>query len=138
MLRFTTMRTRRSTSPRCGVGWWSRPPSRCSVLGASSTRSRRCAGFTRCSRPKKWRRSACIPFSSTTTRAGYKVHYHDVGVDALWTLEPVKTELVGVLGGPIGAYEDDKYPFLAEEVGILEQRLAAARPTIGICLFPTP
>jgi GMP synthase (glutamine-hydrolysing) len=73
-------------------------------------------------------------FQAPIERAGYRVHYYDVGIDELWTLESVKTELVIVLGGPIGAYEDDKYPFLREELDILEQRLAAGRPTIGICL----
>ena len=73
-------------------------------------------------------------FEPVLARAGYKVHYYDVGVDELWTLEPVKTELVVVLGGPIGAYEDNKYPFLVDEIEILEQRLGAGRPTIGICL----
>jgi GMP synthase (glutamine-hydrolysing) len=39
-----------------------------------------------------------------------------------------------VLGGPIGAYEADLYPFLATELRILEARLRAGRPTLGICL----
>lgn len=73
-------------------------------------------------------------FHAPIERAGYRVHYYDIGLDPLWTLEPVKTELVIVLGGPIGAYEDDKYPFLREELGLLEERLAADRPTLGICL----
>lgn len=73
-------------------------------------------------------------FQAPIERAGYRVHYYDVGIDELWTLESVKTELVIVLGGPIAAYEDDKYPFLREELDILDQRLAAGRPTLGICL----
>ena len=67
-------------------------------------------------------------------RAGYKVHYYDAGVDDLWTLDPLTTGLIIVLGGPIGAYEDDKYPFLADELTLIEQRLAAGRPIFGICL----
>lgn len=39
-----------------------------------------------------------------------------------------------VLGGPIGAYEDDKYPFLRAEIALLEQRLYNKQPTLGICL----
>lgn len=73
-------------------------------------------------------------FQRPIEQAGYRVHYYDVGVDELWTLEPVKTDLIIVLGGPIGAYEDDKYPFLREELDILEQRLEAGKPTLGICL----
>jgi GMP synthase (glutamine-hydrolysing) len=73
-------------------------------------------------------------FAMPIERAGYRVHYYDAGTDALWTLEPVKTELVIVLGGPIGAYEDEVYPFLREELDLLTERLAAGRPTLGICL----
>ena len=57
--------------------------------------------------------------------AGYTPHVYDACVDDLWTIEPVKTDLVILLGGPIGAYGDDRYPFLAEELRILEARLAA-------------
>lgn len=73
-------------------------------------------------------------FSPAIERAGYRIHYYDVGLDELWTLDPLKTELLIVLGGLIGAYEDDKYPFLRDELNILEARLAAGRPTLGICL----
>ena len=73
-------------------------------------------------------------FAPAIREAGYTLHYWDIGEQDLWTLEPVKTDLLIVLGGPIGAYEDETYPFLNEEIDILEQRLAAGRPTMGICL----
>ncbi|MCF8470624.1 MAG: glutamine amidotransferase [Parvibaculum sp.] len=73
-------------------------------------------------------------FQTALEASGYKVHYYDIGVDELWTLEPVKTELVIVLGGPIGVYEADRYPFLIEELNFLRTRLAGNRPTLGICL----
>lgn len=66
--------------------------------------------------------------------AGYKLHVYDAGWNELWTPDPIGTELLVVLGGPIGAYEEDKYPFLRDETDLLERRLAAGRPTIGICL----
>jgi GMP synthase (glutamine-hydrolysing) len=43
-------------------------------------------------------------------------------------------ELVVILGGPISVYEEHLYPFLSEELAIIEQRLQNDRPTIGICL----
>jgi GMP synthase (glutamine-hydrolysing) len=67
-------------------------------------------------------------------RAGYKVRYADCGVDKIGELDPVRSDLVVVLGGPIGAYEDDLYPWLKDELTLLEKRLGANRPTIGICL----
>jgi GMP synthase (glutamine-hydrolysing) len=39
-----------------------------------------------------------------------------------------------VLGGPIGVYEEDEYPFLRREVALISSRLEVLRPTLGICL----
>ena len=59
-------------------------------------------------------------------------------VDAATTCHPVPQaeacDLLVVLGGPIGVYETDAYPFLAGEIDCLRQRLAAKRPVLGICL----
>lgn len=73
-------------------------------------------------------------FEHPLAAAGYKLHYYDIGVDELWTLEPVKTDLVIVLGGPVGVYDTGSYPFLIDEIELLKDRLAANRPTLGICL----
>lgn len=43
---------------------------------------------------------------------GYRIHYYDVGVDELWRLELAQVDLLVVLGGPIGAYEGHRYPYL--------------------------
>jgi GMP synthase (glutamine-hydrolysing) len=43
-------------------------------------------------------------------------------------------DLLVVLGGPIGVYEQRKYPFLTDEIALIRQRLAARRPVLGICL----
>jgi GMP synthase (glutamine-hydrolysing) len=53
--------------------------------------------------------------------------------------EPVPKDLRGVgglivLGGPMGAYEQDKYGFLRSESALLEKAIAAGRPVLGICL----
>ena len=68
------------------------------------------------------------------TRAGYELRYYDVGLRGLPALDPVANSLVIVLGAPIGVYEEDKYPFLREELDLLNARIAAGRPTFGICL----
>jgi GMP synthase (glutamine-hydrolysing) len=39
-----------------------------------------------------------------------------------------------VLGGPMGAYEADKHPFLTVESALIERALTAGRPVLGICL----
>ncbi|WNG17496.1 glutamine amidotransferase [Cystobacter fuscus] len=48
--------------------------------------------------------------------------------------EDVDAELVVVLGGPMGVYEADRHPFLAEELALLTERLAFSRPVLGLCL----
>lgn len=43
-------------------------------------------------------------------------------------------DLLIVLGGPIGVADVEDYPFLGTELEIIGERLAADRPTLGICL----
>jgi GMP synthase (glutamine-hydrolysing) len=45
-----------------------------------------------------------------------------------------EADLLVVLGGPIGAYETDIYPFLVLETRLIEQRLKAGKAVLGICL----
>lgn len=73
-------------------------------------------------------------FAPVIEAAGYGVHYVDVGVDPLRTIDPVRTDLVIALGGPIGVYETRAYPVLLDELALMRTRLAAGRPTLGICL----
>lgn len=73
-------------------------------------------------------------FTPAIRRAGYTLRYCDVGVDALADVDPIGTDLLIVLGAPIGAYDEALYPFVLDELAILRARLAANRPTLGICL----
>jgi GMP synthase (glutamine-hydrolysing) len=73
-------------------------------------------------------------FAAALRAAGYAVSYRDIGADDLTVPQLAAADLLVVLGGPIGAYEDAIYPFLRQEIALLEQRLAANRPTLGICL----
>jgi GMP synthase (glutamine-hydrolysing) len=43
-------------------------------------------------------------------------------------------DLLVVLGGPIGVYDQQDYPFLKDEIACIAQRLAARKPILGICL----
>ena len=65
---------------------------------------------------------------------GYAVRYLEAGVDATDACVLDAADLVVVLGGPIGVYEVDRYPFLAGERAAIASRLAARKPTLGICL----
>lgn len=65
---------------------------------------------------------------------GHRVRYLEAGVDDLSAVDALADDLLVVLGGPIGAGDDADYPFLADEARLLERRLAADRPTLGLCL----
>ena len=52
----------------------------------------------------------------------------------LRTIDPLSPDLLIVLGGAIGVYERDAYPFVDDEIALIRARLAAKRPTLGICL----
>ncbi|OWT80819.1 MULTISPECIES: glutamine amidotransferase [unclassified Achromobacter] len=65
---------------------------------------------------------------------GYAVRYLEAGVDALNVDTLTQPDLVVVLGGPIGVYETDIYPFLAAEQEAIAARLRQYKPTLGICL----
>lgn len=65
--------------------------------------------------------------------AGYDVVYRDMGVDRA-NGAARDCDLLVVLGGPIGVYETDRYPFLIEEIAAVGERVAAGGRTLGICL----
>jgi GMP synthase (glutamine-hydrolysing) len=72
-------------------------------------------------------------FAETLSASGWHLSYHDAGLEDL-VVPLQEADLAVVLGGPIGVYETDRYPFLKTELAALEQRLATGRPTLGICL----
>ena len=61
-------------------------------------------------------------------------HYIDSYKDDLAVYDPLDPNPLIVLGGTCGVYQTDDYPFLQDEVEILERRMAADLPTLGICL----
>jgi GMP synthase (glutamine-hydrolysing) len=64
----------------------------------------------------------------------HDVRYVEAPTADLGAIDPLAADLLVVLGGPIGVYENDRYPFLDAEIALLTQRLGAGRPTLGICL----
>lgn len=73
-------------------------------------------------------------FQSLLESAGYAITYRTVGDDDFLAFDPLASDLLVVLGGPIGVYEEEVYPFLAPEKALIAQRLASNKPTLGICL----
>jgi GMP synthase (glutamine-hydrolysing) len=67
-------------------------------------------------------------------REGWEVTLVDVATDDLLHDSVADAGLLIVLGGPIGAYETEAYPFLTSELALIEHRLARDLPVLGICL----
>ncbi len=72
-------------------------------------------------------------FGEVLSAAGWSISYHEAGLEDL-DAPILAADLAVVLGGPIGVYEADRYPFLTAELAALEKRLATGLPTLGICL----
>ncbi|MGN7611190.1 glutamine amidotransferase [Magnetococcales bacterium HHB-1] len=61
----------------------------------------------------------------------YNLTFLQAGIDSLINIQ---TDLLIILGGPIGVYDEPDYLFLTDELKLLERRLAQDLPTLGICL----
>jgi GMP synthase (glutamine-hydrolysing) len=73
-------------------------------------------------------------FASPLRERGFAVAYRDAGLDDLGARDLLDADLLIVLGGPIGVYETRDYPFLKGEIAMVERRLKAGRPVLGLCL----
>lgn len=56
-------------------------------------------------------------------------YQNDIGIYA-----PEEHDLAIILGGPMGVYQADIFPFLNAEMRYIEKRLEKGLPTLGICL----
>ena len=71
-------------------------------------------------------------FAPVLEEDGYRLIHAEAGIDAL--PDPLAADLVVMLGGPIGVNDSNAYPYMQAERDWLVPRLAARRPTLGICL----
>jgi GMP synthase (glutamine-hydrolysing) len=67
-------------------------------------------------------------------RRGFAIRTIDVATARFPLADAERCDLLIVMGGPIGVYDSADYPFLTGEIESLRQRLAALKPTLGICL----
>ena len=73
-------------------------------------------------------------FEAHFTRAGAELAFVKAyDAKAKW---PVVGDFDGlvVMGGPQGAYEQAKYPYLTKEVDLLRAAVKAGKPVLGVCL----
>jgi GMP synthase (glutamine-hydrolysing) len=65
---------------------------------------------------------------------GFEIEYLDIATARFPLPQAESCDLLVVLGGPIGVYEQQNYPFLTNEIACIGQRLAMRKPILGICL----
>jgi GMP synthase (glutamine-hydrolysing) len=73
-------------------------------------------------------------FEAPLRAAGYEIEYVEMAECDPASLDPLAPDLLVVLGGPIGVYDHEAYPVVSAERRLLEARLGAGCPTLGICL----
>ncbi|HWM83013.1 MAG TPA: glutamine amidotransferase [Pseudolabrys sp.] len=72
--------------------------------------------------------------SGLLAERGFSLRYIEAGVDRLDPAAVVAADLLVILGGPIGVYEVEQYPFLRDELAAICARLDERKATLGICL----
>jgi GMP synthase (glutamine-hydrolysing) len=65
---------------------------------------------------------------------GFAIEFADAATATFPLPQTQVCDLLVVLGGPIGVYESEAYPFLTSEIDCIRMRLDAQKPTLGICL----
>jgi GMP synthase (glutamine-hydrolysing) len=73
-------------------------------------------------------------FADVLIARGFRIDYREAPLCDLVAAEFRDADLLVLLGGPIGVYERDAYPFLNAEIALAEERLASGKPLLGICL----
>lgn len=72
-------------------------------------------------------------FDAVLRQRGFAVRMIEAAC-GLQDLDARTADLLIILGGPIGVYQTDSYPFLNREIALVRERLAAGQAVLGLCL----
>jgi len=80
-----------------------------------------------------------VPFEDIGSMAPYLARQgHRLGVTRLWEAEPLPEitdfEMLIVMGGPMGVYDEARHPWLAAEKRFIEAAMNRDKTVLGICL----
>lgn len=73
-------------------------------------------------------------FRAPVEAAGYVIDRVDVTDPGFPERDFIGPDLLVMMGGPMGVYERAANPWIAHEVERIAERIAAGRPTLGVCL----
>ncbi|OYX60916.1 MAG: glutamine amidotransferase [Novosphingobium sp. 32-60-15] len=72
-------------------------------------------------------------FRDPIEAAGYQVDRVDVSDPGFSQIDLCHHDLLIMMGGPMGFYEQDQHPWISCQLRRLAKRLEADRPTLGVC-----
>ncbi len=73
-------------------------------------------------------------FKELLIERGFEIDYVLGYEDRLGDIDPCAHDLTIFMGGTMGVYQADIYPYLYHEIDYIKKRLAADLPLLGICL----
>ena len=73
-------------------------------------------------------------FRDPIEAAGYVLDRVDVTDPGFSSLDFEAPDLLLMMGGPMGVYEQEAHPWIAHELERLAERIARGLPTLGVCL----
>ena len=73
-------------------------------------------------------------FKMLLEERGYEIDLHLGYNDEVGDIDPMAHDLAIFMGGPMGVYQADIFPYLNNELKYIEKRLAKDRPYLGVCL----
>lgn len=73
-------------------------------------------------------------FEELLLKRGYNIQTILSFQDSVADINPLEHDLAIFMGGPMGAYQTDMFPYLNDEIKYIETRLKADKPYLGICL----
>lgn len=65
---------------------------------------------------------------------GFELTYIEAPLVNFEHYDATEADLVIVCGAPIGAYDEEIYPFLTDEIKFITDRINSKKPLLGICL----
>ncbi|MGC1329177.1 MULTISPECIES: glutamine amidotransferase [unclassified Pseudomonas] len=73
-------------------------------------------------------------YAAVLEQRGYRIRVIEAPLQALAELDPAEPDLLIMLGGPVGAFDDASYPYLIHALRLVQQRIANGRKLLGVCL----
>lgn len=67
-------------------------------------------------------------------KRGYELKNLDATHDDISAFPVNEADIVIILGGPIGVYDGERYPFINQELKLIEKSLKIKKPMVGVCL----